>query len=128
MVRQGLVARPPRRWRRTTDASHREPIAPNLLDRNFTAEAPDLIWVADTAYLSVIDGFLFLAVVLDLFSRKVVGWSLGDHLDAELSVEALRRAIARRRRQGCSSTPTAPRSSAPLRSGRSWRRSPPCRA
>jgi putative transposase len=96
MARQGLRARPRRRWRRTTDSSHREPIAPNLLDRNFTAEAPDRAWVADTTYLPVLGGFLFLVVILDLFSRKVVGWSLGDRLDAELSGEALRRAIARR--------------------------------
>jgi putative transposase len=97
MARQGLRARPRRRWRRTTDSSHHEPVAPNLLDRNFTAEAPDRAWVADTTYLPVLGGFLFLVVVLDLFSRKVVGWSLGDHLDAELSEEALRRAITRRR-------------------------------
>lgn len=96
MRRQGLRARPRRRWRRTTDSSHREPIAPNLLDRNFTAKAPDRAWVADTTYLPVLGGFLFLVVILDLFSRKVVGWSLGDRLDAELSGEALRRAIARR--------------------------------
>ncbi len=96
MVRQGLVARPPRRWKRTTDSSHREPIAPNLLARNFTASAPDRVWVADTTYLPVLGGFLFLVVILDLFSRKVVGWSLGDRLDAELSTEALRRAISRR--------------------------------
>jgi putative transposase len=97
MVRQGLVARPRRRWRRTTDSSHREPIAPNLLGRNFTAEAPDCAWVADTTYLPVASGFIFLVVILDLFSRKVVGWSVGDRLDAELSGEALRRALARRR-------------------------------
>jgi len=96
MVRQGLRARPPRRWRRTTDSSHREPIAPNLLGRNFTAQAPDRTWVADTTYLPVISGFIFLVVILDLFSRKVVGWSVGDRLDAELSTEALRRALARR--------------------------------
>jgi len=96
MVRQGLVARPPRRWKRTTDSSHREPIAPNLLARNFTAEAPDRVWVGDTTHLPVLGGFLFLVVILDLFSRKVVGWSLGDRLDAELSTEALRRAIMRR--------------------------------
>ena len=96
MVRQDLRARPRRRWRRTTDSSHREPIAPNLLGRNFTAKAPDRAWVADTTYLPVLGGFLFLVVILDLFSRKVVGWSLGDRLVAELSGEALRRAIARR--------------------------------
>jgi len=97
MVRQGLRARPRRRWKRTTDSAHREPVAPNLLDRNFRADAPDRIWVADTTYLPVLGGFLFLVVILDLFSRKVVGWSLGDHLDAELSGQALQRAVARRR-------------------------------
>ncbi len=96
MVRQDLRARPRRRWRRTTDSSHREPIAPNLLGRNFTAQDPDRVWVADTTYLPVLGGFLFLVVILDLFSRKVVGWSFGSRLDAELSGEALRRAIARR--------------------------------
>ena len=96
MVRQGLAARPPRRWRRTTDSSHREPVAPNLLGRKFTAEAPDQAWVADTTYLPVLGGFLFLVVLLDLFSRKVVGWSVGDRLDADLSSEALQRALARR--------------------------------
>lgn len=96
LARQGLKARQRRRWRSTTDSSHREPIAPNLLARDFTAEAPDKVWVADTTYLPVLGGFIFLVVILDLFSRKVVGWSLGDHLDAELSGEALRKALARR--------------------------------
>jgi transposase InsO family protein len=70
--------------------------APNLLKRNFSAIAPDHVWVADTTYLPVIGGFLFLVAIIDLFSRKVVGWALGDHHDAELSCEALRRALARR--------------------------------
>lgn len=96
LARQGLIARQRRRWRSTTDSSHREPVAPNLLARDFTAEAPDKVWVADTTYLPVIGGFIFLVVIIDLFSRKVVGWQLGDHLDAELSGEALRKALARR--------------------------------
>jgi len=96
MARQGLRARPKRRWRHTTDSSHREPVAPNLLNRNFTAAAPDHVWVADTTYLPVLGGFIFLMVILDLFSRKVVGWSVGDRLDAELSGEALRRALEKR--------------------------------
>lgn len=94
MVSQGLKARPPRRWRRTTDSNHTQPVAPNLLDRKFTAEAPDKVWVADTTYLPVLGGFIYLCVILDLFSRKVVGWSVDDSLDAELSGEALRRALA----------------------------------
>jgi transposase InsO family protein len=96
MVRQGLVARQKRRWRTTTDSRHHEPIAPNRLQRDFSAPAPDRVWVADTTYLPVLGGFLFLVAIIDLFSRKVVGWSLGDRLDAELSREALRRALARR--------------------------------
>ncbi len=96
MVRQGLRARTRRRWRRTTDSSHRDPIAPNLLGRKFTASAPDRAWVADTTYVPVLGGFLFLVVILDLFARKVVGWSVGDRLDADLSSEALQRALARR--------------------------------
>lgn len=97
MVRQGLAARQTRRWRTTTDSRHAEPIAPNRLERRFSADAPDRAWVADTTYLPTITGFIFLVVIIDLFSRKVVGWSLGDRLDAELSGEALRRALARRR-------------------------------
>ena len=69
---------------------------PNLLARDFTAQVPDRAWVADTTYLPVLGGFIFLVVILDLFSRKVVGWSVGDQLDADLSGEALRRALARR--------------------------------
>ena len=97
MAGQGLVARPKRRWRTTTDSSHREPEAPNLLQRAFSVAEPDRVWVADTTYLLVLGRFLFLCVVLDLFSRKVVGWAVSDRLDAELSQEALRRALAKRR-------------------------------
>jgi putative transposase len=66
------------------------------LQRDFSAALPDRVWVADTTYLPVIGGLLFLVAIIDLFSRKVVGWSLGDRLDAELFGEALRRALARR--------------------------------
>jgi transposase InsO family protein len=94
--RQGLAARQRRRWKRTTDSNHAEPVAPNRLQRDFTAPAPDRVWVADTTYLPVLAGFIYLVVVIDLFSRKVVGWTVGDRLDAGLSTEALRRAFARR--------------------------------
>jgi transposase InsO family protein len=96
MVRQGLAARRPRRWRTTTDSRHGEPIAPNRLERDFSVPVPDRVWVADTTYLPVVSGFLFLVAIIDLYSRKVVGWSVGDHLDADLSGEALRRALAKR--------------------------------
>jgi transposase InsO family protein len=97
MQRQHLVARPKRHWTRTTDSSHGEPVAPNRLQRDFKAEAPDRVWVTDTTYLPVAAGFIYLVVILDLFSRKVVGWAVGDHHDADLSCEALRRALAKRR-------------------------------
>jgi len=96
MKRQGLVARPKRRWRETTDSDHKEPIAPNLLNRQFMASAPNRVWVADTTYLPIIGRFLFLVVIIDLFSRKVVGWAIGDHLDAELSTLAFHRALVKR--------------------------------
>src|SRR5512132_2868477 len=94
--RQGLAARRRRRWKQTTDSRHAEPIAPNRLQRDFTAPAPDRVWVADTTYLPVLAGFIYLVVIIDLFSRRVVGWTVGDHLDADLSTEALQRALARR--------------------------------
>ena len=97
MVRQGLAARRKRRWRTTTDSRHNEPIAPNRLQRDFSAPAPDRVWVADTTYLPVIGGFIFLVAIIDLFSRKVVGWSLGDRLDAELAGETEFAAVSFRR-------------------------------
>jgi len=96
MIRQGLVARRPRRWRTTTDSSHKQPLAPNVLHRDFTAPEPDRVWVADTTYLPVVAGFIFLCVAIDLYSRKVVGWAVSDHLDAALSSETLRRALVAR--------------------------------
>ena len=93
----GLAARRRRRFRRTTDSSHAFPVAPNLLGRDFHAPAPDRVWLADITYLWTAQGWLYLAVVLDLFSRQVVGWAMADHLGHELAVAALDMAIARRR-------------------------------
>lgn len=95
--RQRLFARPKRRFVRTTDSGHGRPAPPNLVCRNFTAPAPNRVWVADTTYLPTRFGFIFLVVILDLFSRRVVGWSVGDHLDSELAARALRRAMLARR-------------------------------
>ncbi len=77
MQRNGIRARGKRRFRiTTTDSRHGLPIAPNLLDRNFTAAAPNQVWVGDVTYIATDEGWLFLAVVMDLFSRRIVGWSL----------------------------------------------------
>jgi putative transposase len=71
--------------------------APDLVDRNFTAEAPDKLWVADITYIPTWSGFLFLAVVLDVFSRRVVGWAMAKHLRTELVLDALEMAIHQRK-------------------------------
>ena len=93
----GLAARRRRRFRRTTDSRHAFPVAPNLLGRNFTARAPNRVWLADLTYVWTEEGWLYLAVVLDLFTRRVVGWGMADHLGHELALAALDMAIARQR-------------------------------
>lgn len=85
-------ARKPRRTQ-TTDSNHALPVAKNVLDREFTATAPDKKWVADVTYIPAETGWLFLAVILDLYSRKVVGWSAGTHFNRELVCRALRNAL-----------------------------------
>ena len=82
---------------RTTDADHEQPIADNLLDRQFQAELPNQKWVADITYIPTGEGWLYLAGVLDLCSRKIVGWSMADHMKTDLVSDALEMAIARRR-------------------------------
>lgn len=97
MCAQGLVARPKRRFRRTTDSSHGKPPAPNLLERNFAVAAPDQVWVTDITYIWTKEGWLYLAAVIDLFSRRVVGWAVSERIDAALCCEALRNALLARR-------------------------------
>src|SRR4051812_33650973 len=94
----GIRAHAPRRYRVcTTDSKHSLPVAANLLDRNFAAEKPDQVWLADITYIPTGGGWLYLAVILDLFTRKVVGWAMRDHMRAELAITALTMAIQRRR-------------------------------
>jgi transposase InsO family protein len=81
---------------RTTESTHDKAVADNLLDRNFTAAAPDRKWVADITYVPTDEGWLYLAAVLDCFSRRIVGWSMADHLETDLVADALRMALARR--------------------------------
>jgi putative transposase len=76
----GLRARQKRRFKRTTDSHHAWPVAPNLLDQDFTATGPDKKWGADISYVWTREGWLYLAVVVDLFARRVVGWATGDRL------------------------------------------------
>jgi len=82
---------------RTTQSEHDRPVAPNRLERDFTADAPNQKWTADITYIATDEGFCYLALVLDVFSRRVVGWSLADHLRGELVEQAMRNALTRRR-------------------------------
>lgn len=92
---RAIMARP--RRVRTTDSRHDLPIAPNLLDRNFIAAAPNRIWLADITYIETDQGWLYLAAVMDLYSRRIVGWAMRDHLRAELPLAALTMAISAQR-------------------------------
>jgi putative transposase len=92
-----LSARTRRRFRTTTDSKHDFPIAPNVLERDFTANAPDQAWVTDITFVSTAQGWLYLAVILDLFSRRVVGWATSQNVDRYLALTALDAALVRRR-------------------------------
>jgi putative transposase len=99
MRENGLVARKQRRFVQTTQADEKAPKAPNILDRNFTADAPNRAWVGDITYIPTREGWLYLAVLIDLFSRAVVGWKLSDSLEANIVVATLQQAVTRRRPQ-----------------------------
>jgi transposase InsO family protein len=97
LMREGrLVARRKRRFRRTTDANHSQPIAPNVLDRHFDVVQPNTAWVTDVTYVWTAAGWLYLAVILDLCSRRVVGWAASATNDRQLALAALERALATR--------------------------------
>ncbi len=97
MQRLGLDGTPKKRFKgRTTDSEHNDLVAENLLQRNFNAERPNQAWVGDITYLETTAGWVYLAVLLDLFSRKVVGWALASHMRTELCLAALMQAVATR--------------------------------
>jgi putative transposase len=96
MSEQKLRARPRRKFVKTTESNHGLPTPPNLLDRKFAVEEPNRVWAADVTYLPTLEGWLYLAVVLDLFSRCIVGWAMSDHNDEALTLTALQMAIDQR--------------------------------
>jgi transposase InsO family protein len=100
MAELGLCGRYKRRSLKTTDSNHQEPIAANRLHRDFSATRPDQKWLADITYIRLTEGWLYLAVILDCFSRRIVGWSLSRQIDAELVCAALEMALRRRCPQG----------------------------
>ena len=83
MRENGMQARQKRRFKRTTDSDHHWPVARNIIDQNFTATGPDEKWGVDISYIWTREGWLYLAVVIDLFARRVVGWATGDRLHRE---------------------------------------------
>ena len=97
MQENGIKAKHKRRFKATTDSKHNLPIAPNLLDRNFTPDAPNQVWTSDITYLWTDEGWLYLAIVLDLFNREVVGWSLKPRMTADIVTDALAMAWFRRK-------------------------------
>ncbi len=96
MQLHGIRARGKRKFVVTTDSKHSLPVAENLLARDFTPEAPDRVWSSDITYIATDEGWLYLAVVIDLFSRQVVGWSMQPHMQTSLVTDALRMAWFRR--------------------------------
>jgi transposase InsO family protein len=97
MRQRGLAGRRRRRFRATTDSRHTLPVAPNVLDRQYAQPAPDRAWVTDITYIATGEGWLYLAVILDLCSRLVVGWAVSERISRELTLEALDMALVRRR-------------------------------
>ena len=97
MREHGLQARKPRRFKATTNSKHDDPIAPNLLMQDFAVDAPNTVWAGDITYVWTAEGWSYLAVVIDLCARRVVGWAMADHMRTELPLLALTRALEARR-------------------------------
>lgn len=92
----GIIGKAKKKFKATTNSKHNLPVAENLLNQNFEADNPNTVWVSDITYIPTLEGWLYLVVVLDLFSRQVVGWAMSDRLTSEFVVKALYQAIGRR--------------------------------
>jgi putative transposase len=97
MTKLGLSVRYPNRFKVTTDSHHNEAISPNKWDRQFTVTAPDKVWTTDITYVWALEGGLYVAIVIDLFSRQVVGWAIDDHMQTSLCIRALQMAFWKRK-------------------------------
>ena len=97
MRKNAIRAKTARKWRATTDSAHKLPVATNTLDRQFAVTVPNCVWAGDISYVWTQEGWLYLAVVLDLFSRTVIGWAMGPRLTADLATTALTMALWRRK-------------------------------
>ncbi len=94
MRQNGLKARQKTRFKRTTDSNHREPVAPNLLDQDFSYEAPNQKWGVDISYIWTTEGWLYRAIIIDFYSRRIIGWEARDRMKQDLAISALQKAIA----------------------------------
>lgn len=97
MKEQGIRAKSKRKFRVTTDSKHSLPVAPNLLNRNFSADRPNQAWLSDITYIPTREGWLYLAAVLDLHSRRIVGWAMSNRMKRQLVIDALLMAIWHRK-------------------------------
>jgi transposase InsO family protein len=96
MRQDGIRAKTVKKWRATTHSAHRLPVAANTLQRQFTVPQPNRVWAGDITYVWTMEGWLYLAVLLDLYSRRVIGWAMGQRLTGELAEQALTMALANR--------------------------------
>ena len=96
MAEMGLVGLPARKFQTTTDSNHTRPIAENVLERDFAATRPNQKWATDITYIWTAEGWLYLAAVMDLYSRRIVGWSTGESLETSLCLKALAMALSHR--------------------------------
>ena len=122
MSQQGLAARQRRRFVRTTDSRHGQPVAPNLLNRDFSPPQPDGSWVTDITYIWTRQGWLYLAVILDLYSRRVVGWAMSERIDGSWpSTHSTWRSRDGSRRTDCCTTRTGAVSTPARTTSSCWR-------
>jgi len=101
MQKLGLQVKKTKRYTVTTDSRHCYPVAPNLLDRHFTVDAPNTVWTADITYIWTFEGWLYLAAVMDLSNRQIVGWAMDKRMKAQLVIDALAMAYWRRKPSPC---------------------------
>jgi len=98
----GIVSKVKKKFKATTNSKHNLPVAENILNQDFVTKKPNAIWASDITYIATLEGWLYLVVILDLYSRQVVGWSMSDRLTADFVIKALYQAIGRRRpASGC---------------------------
>ncbi len=99
MRERGYSAQTPRKWCQTTDSAHSHPIANNVVNRKFTVSGPNKLWLTDISYIATTEGWLYIAAVLDAFSRRVIGYAIADHMETSLCEDALRMALQNRSKE-----------------------------